>query len=545
MAEPTSVDAALDQFTVAAEGLPEVPKTTANGAGSGRNDELARTAGHLARQGLTNEQIRAGVLEKNAQFNDPLLEDEVERTVLRSAEKWAQPAERYTVPEHIEDSDIGNAMAYAQYVAGLLLWDGVNHQWWWWHGHKWTPDTDRRYELYLKPIIDRLFQQGALMEGDRRDRRMKFLSSRLRSRQAQLAMIEGAKPYLPVSPTEFDANPYSFAFSNGVLDLLNGEFKPPDAANMNSKAAGYDYDPDADCPRWLAFLDEIFQGDATFIRDLQLIMGESLSGDTGKSLFIIFWGEGANGKSTVLKVHGRLLGDYAVHTKSSVFAARDSANVKGWDVHPLVGARLVTAIEADATKYLNESTVKNMTGDDRMRAEKKYGMSFEFEPTWLPVMATNSKPRTRGANEALWRRLRLLEFNYQIPEASRMKGYADRYLLPELPGIFNWAWQGFRSIQDAGGVVQFSDRVTVATDQYRQSQDVLGEWLDQRAETNAESRVPLKDAFASYRDFSGDADYVLGKRAFTEAMEERGFRTVVGKAKARFVTGLSLTEGVF
>lgn len=543
-----NLDAMLASFDEVAKGLPEVPNSTANGNGSGRNNELTSIAGRLAAQGRDMDAIRSGVFEKNAQFGEPLTECEIERTVLRSAAKWEQSDSNDMVPEHIADSDIGNSIAYAHYVTGQLLWDGVNQQWWWWSKTKWVVDTERRYELFLKPVTDRLFQQGALLEGERRERRMKFLASRLKPRQAHVAMIEGAKPYLPISPTDFDAEPSLLAFNNGILDLLSGEFSPPDSQYLNSKSTGYDYNPEAGCPYWLEFLNQICQGDQRLIRDLQLIMGESLSGDTGKSLFIIYWGEGANGKSTVLKVHGRLLGDYATHTKSSVFAARDSEHVKGWDVFPLVGARLVTAIETDSTKYLNESTVKNMTGDDRMRAEKKYAMSFEFEPTWLPIMATNSKPRIRGANDAIWRRLRLVEFNYVVPEENRVKGYADNYLLPELAGIFNWAHEGFKAIQTSG-TIQFSERVTLATQRYRDDQDVLAEWLAQRTEQDANCRASLKDAYNGYKEFTGDSERALGKRAFQEAMEERGFRTVTGKARARFITGVKLVistaEGEF
>ncbi len=551
MSGTPKIDAMLEQFESEAAGLPDAPKPSVGNNGTGRNVELTRVAGHLTAQGISNENIRARVFERNAQFPDPLDECEVEG-ILRSAEKWEKPADRNALPEHIEDTDLGNAKAFADYVTGHLLWDGTNGQWWWWDRSKWIPDIGLQRESYLEPVINRLYQQAALMEGERRDRRLKFLTSRLKSRQAQVAMMEGARPYLPVSPTQFDAEPHRICFNNGVLDLLTGDFGQPAPGNLNSKTTGFDYRGDAKSPRWLESLNEIAEGDSHFVQDLQLIFGESLSGDTGKSLFIIYWGEGANGKSTVLKVHAHMLGDYAAHTKSSVFAARDSENVKGWDIHPLVGARLVTAVETDSTRYLNEATVKNMTGDDRMRAEKKYGMSFEFNPTWLPIMATNSKPRTRGTNEALWRRLRLVEFNYRIPEANRVKGYADKFLSPELAGIFNWAYEGFMEIQ-AAGEIKLSTRVITATRQYRDNQDVLAEWLEQRTVADSESRTLLKDAFADYTDFMSNDEVVdgrtrkvadkqaLGRRSFQEAMEERGFRTIVGQARARYLTGLKLT----
>lgn len=522
-----------------AAGLPEPPEHKASLNGSGRNVTLTRVAGSLASQGRPLDEVEAGVDEANANFAEPLPEREV-NGIKRSAQKWIRPDADKETPEHIEDSDIGNARHFAEYVSHRLLWDGVNNLWMFWDGTKWIEDTERRFELFLPPAIDRMYQQAVMLPDERRQRRMKFLTSRLRTRQAQSAMIEGAKAYLPVSPTDFDSDPYEFGFSNGVFNLKTGRLSPPDPRRLISKTTEYAFDPKASCPQWLAFLEQIFEGDEGLIRALQMVMGEALSGETGKSIFVVFYGEGANGKSTVIYVMGKMLGDYARHAKADLFASKDSEAVR-WDYHDLVGARLVSATESEKTRWLAEGAVKAMTGDDQLRAEKKYGSPFSFRPQFLPVLATNAKPRIRGANEAIWRRVRLVPFDYTIPEAERVKGFAEKRLLPELPGIFLWAYEGFKAIQAAGGNVDLGDRVRRATESYRDSEDILGEWLGTRTAQDPESKAPLKDVYASYVAYADDSkDTALGKRTFQDAMAERGFPTEPGAGRTRYITGLKL-----
>ena len=83
----------------------------------------------------------------------------------------------------------------------------------------------------------------------------------------------------------------------------------------------------------------------------------------------IFYGDGANGKSTLTDAVMNALGDYADAADPDLLRART------FDAHPtgvadLFGLRLALFHESDAGHRLAEGTVKRLTGGDRLKARR-------------------------------------------------------------------------------------------------------------------------------------------------------------------------------
>lgn len=81
----------------------------------------------------------------------------------------------------------------------------------------------------------------------------------------KVASYEMAGPNI----TYFDANPFRLGCEHGLIDLKTGEFRQGNQDDLLTKAASVRYDPDAQCPRWIQFLDEIFLGDKEVIDWIQ------------------------------------------------------------------------------------------------------------------------------------------------------------------------------------------------------------------------------------------------------------------------------------
>ena len=132
----------------------------------------------------------------------------------------------------------------------------------------------------------------------------------------------------------------------------------------------------------------------------------------------IFWGDGANGKSTLIEAVMRALGDYADAADPDLLTART------FDAHPtgvadLFGLRLALLHETDAGRRLAEGTVKRLTGGDRLKARRMREDFWHFDPSHTFVMLTNHKPVVGGTDEGIWRRMRLVPFEVVIPPAER------------------------------------------------------------------------------------------------------------------------------
>lgn len=131
----------------------------------------------------------------------------------------------------------------------------------------------------------------------------------------------------------------------------------------------------------------------------------------------ILWGTGANGKSTFLNTLQTLFGDYACSTGTETFMKKTSEQSN--DLARLKGTRLVTTTEVEQGKALSESLIKQITGGDEITARFLYGEFFSFKPTFKIYMATNHKPKIRGADNGIWRRIKMIPFTVTIPPEQR------------------------------------------------------------------------------------------------------------------------------
>lgn len=81
------------------------------------------------------------------------------------------------------------------------------------------------------------------------------------------------------------------------------------------------YDQHAKAPRFAQFLNEIIQDEDVKLY-LQRYLGMCLTGDITEQVLLIPWGEGSNGKSTLLDTQKGLMGDYATESPPDLLIAK-------------------------------------------------------------------------------------------------------------------------------------------------------------------------------------------------------------------------------
>ena len=116
----------------------------------------------------------------------------------------------------------------------------------------------------------------------------------------------------------------------------------------------------------------------------------------------------------------------------------------------LAGARFVYSSEIDEEHRLNEQLIKDMTGGDTMEARRLYKEAFNFKPTFKPWMYGNHKPEIRGTDDALWGRVKLIEFpvsfadrvDLRCPKSCVLNCRA--FSIGPLPGVWPGNGRGWR-----------------------------------------------------------------------------------------------------
>lgn len=283
-----------------------------------------------------------------------------------------------------------------------------------------------------------------------------------------------------------DADPLVINTENGVLRFVVTEEQdgrrfaelvtgPHDRAQMLSKIMPVRWDPGAQCPTFDAFIERI-QPIPEMRRFLQRWLGLSMTGLTGEQKFAFFYGTGANGKSVLMDLILRLMGDYAASAK--IESLTGSNRRGGGDATPdlmqLIGARFVRASEPDEGMRFQEALIKELTGGEVMLVRALHTNFVEFRPRFKLSISGNHKPEIRGGDDGIWRRVLLVLFDIQIPPEERDAKLGDK-LWAERDGIFRWLVNGLLEYLELGLMVP--SIVSDATKDYREESDPYGAFL--------------------------------------------------------------------
>jgi putative DNA primase/helicase len=146
------------------------------------------------------------------------------------------------------------------------------------------------------------------------------------------------------------------------------------------------------------FLKRITGDDAALRTFIQKAAGYSLTGVTSEQvLFFVHGKSGNNGKSTLINLIRSMLGDYGCHTPTETLLTKQYDNNIPADLARLAGARMVTAIEANFNRHLDEAKIKAMTGGEPITARFMRQNFFSFQPEFKLWFVANDRPRVRGA----------------------------------------------------------------------------------------------------------------------------------------------------
>jgi putative DNA primase/helicase len=432
-------------------------------------------------------------------------------------------------------TDLGNSERFIDMWGHVIRYNVDKNKWLIWYGGYWADRDQTMIMLMLKRTIRTLALQDERKEAF-------FWAVKSEAQKSINAVLNLAQRErgVPVHEDELDQNPFYLNCPNGVVDLRNGELLDPNPNWLMTKRCKVNFNPQAQCPKFLSFLDETFQEDPGLMNFIQRWIGYSLTADTTAQTFAVFYGVGANGKSTLVETIQRIAGDYVKTAPPDTFIQKQSGGIPN-DVAALRGSRMVLTTETEANAKLAEAKVKGMTGGDRVSARYMRGEFFEFNPTWKITISTNHRPRISGGDYGIWRRVVLVPFN-NIVTPDKQDPLLPNKLLEEAEGILAWAVKGAMLWYSSGGGrlgLQVPQRVHEETQEYREDEDVIGRFLAQACYTSAEitkrvnnKMIPrdgafVQDVFYSFRAWcsgEGEENYArTTQNMFTRYMRERGY----------------------
>ena len=410
----------------------------------------------------------------------------------------------HTNPRYGRD-EIGMGNMFADFFKPIARYNSERGIWYVYDGTVWQPDTENLKVAELaKLLADKLYVFALTITEE--DARKRFIDRvrKLQLRKHRETMLKDAKSVFPLSMRSFDQDIYLFNCKNGTLDLRTMEFREHRPEDYLTKVSPVNYDPEADCPRWHTFMDEIMQGDKARADYLQKAIGYALTGDTKmECLFILYGPTSRNGKGTTMESILRIMGEYGKNADPTMLQAKFNAQSNGptEEIARLAGARFVNISEPAKKLTIDAALTKRLTGNDTITARYLHENSFEFRPNFKIFINTNHRPNITDLTLFDSGRIKIIPFDRHFDEKEQDKDLKTTFAKPEnMSGILNWMLEGYKMFRSQG--LEMPGSVINATDDYRKASDKIAQFCEACLVSKPGAMLRSKSVYNRYKQWS-------------------------------------------
>lgn len=424
--------------------------------------------------------------------------------------------------ESCELTDLGNAKRFAKEHGADLFYCSQLGGWHLWNGTSWGRDERggapvlARWEETLARMQEEADHLALCCEAsdsmeERRSHRalvaeVKRHLKRSNGRVGIDAMFDLAKrlPCLVRSPTELDQRLDLLPAKNGVIDLRTGDLTPGGREFNFTRVLGLDYKAGAQCPLWINHLETCTGGDTELQVWLQKAFGYCLTGLTKEQALLFFFGAGATGKTTTLNTIRKILGPFCSSLDKKKLMKRRFEEEIQTHLSRLNGARCVLVSEVEQRDAFDESLIKRLTGEPSIDVRPMRADTFDMPINFKLLLTGNEKPRVSGVDSGIWRRMRLVPFENEIPVNARDKDI-ELKLLEEHTGILSWLVEGAVKWFHEG--LGSCTAVEAASAEYRDEQDSFGSFIEACLILDCNGKVYGSALYESYKKWCLDEGY--------------------------------------
>jgi len=414
----------------------------------------------------------------------------------------------------VKEHDIAELL-YHQYKDQFVCVCIKNHTWFEYCGQRWT-DTDMGSNLRskicggadsLSHIFTRIMaettselhtlDQVANPDGwDRAKKRISKVTAILgdlkkTEKKGNIMKEASYMFYIRGFMSLLDSKPHILCCSNGVVDFsTGGTFRQGVAEDYTSKCTNIPYEPlgpqHAETVREIqVFFEQLFP--VAELREYMLDhLASTLIGKNTNQTFNIYIGKGRNGKSVLVELMGKVLGEYkATVPVSMITQKRPGIGASSSEVAQLVGIRYAVMQEPSSGDRINEGIMKELTGGDPIQARSLYENSFTFKPQMKLVVLTNVELSLDTTDDGTWRRIRMCDFESLFTEDPKQGDPHKPYQFP-VDKMIDQKFDVWKTVflamlveraKQTKGIVADCAMVISKSTKYRKEQDFFNEFI--------------------------------------------------------------------
>ena len=160
----------------------------------------------------------------------------------------------------------------------------------------------------------------------------------------------------------------------------------------------------------MTFMEQLFP-----IEELREYMWQHLAsvlvGTMDNQTFNIYTGSGRNGKSCLVDLMSKGLGDYKGTVPITLITQkRNSIGSTSSEIVQLMGTRYAVMQEPSKGDKINEGIMKEITGGDPIQGRALFKDTVTFTPQFKLVVCTNTLFDIKSNDDGTWRRIRVCDF---------------------------------------------------------------------------------------------------------------------------------------
>lgn len=307
-----------------------------------------------------------------------------------------------------------------------------------------------------------------------------------------------------------DANPEIIGFENGVYDLNTFEFRdgrPEDYVTFSTQNDYIPLEKDSEHVQdILEFFRQVHPNEnvRTYVINL---LASFISGSTREERFHIWTGTGSNGKSKLVDLFEKAIGDYSCKLPVALLTnKRPASNAASSEIVQTKGKRFTCMQEPSNNERLNIGFMKELTGGDKIMARALFSEPVTFRPQFKMVLCCNDMPDVDSEDGGTWRRIRVVQFGSEFVR-NPIPNTNQQPINTELSAKFvEWAPHLMAVLIDvhrrnAGKSIVEPDEVMAFTREYQKNNDHFMDFVDTRLDRTPEERrdfLLLDDLFEEF-----------------------------------------------
>jgi putative DNA primase/helicase len=324
-------------------------------------------------------------------------------------------------------------------------------------------------------------------------------------------------------------------FKNTLLDVKTGAKVPASPKLWIHDGLGYEWNPNARCPGWLAFLASSFPGDQEAQDSIEELLGLSMTEDVSFQKGALLVGKSRSGKGTILRVGEGLTASF-VSVDLDKWMSDDKAcecliskkMIAFTDVRLKEGQWYGQRFDPGGVDFKSAQRLLKITAADKLTLARKYRSAWEGVLPGKVWIASNRHP---NFNDAVLP-TRFIKNAFEVSFAGREDTtLSERLLSNELAGIAARCLARYHRARDRGRLIQPASGARLGADIAKNS-DAFTQFLTETFVLDREGAVTYTVAYEQLRFWCGKH----GRTDLLDKIKPQNFR--------RWINGVPGYEGI-